>query len=85
MHISIHPFFFVHMRRVVFRVIICSVDLPFFPYDIELVLGFPALYPIGSLLTRPSAVELSVTTGVLDCGCPISSKAIRRGMAALQL
>ena len=36
------------------------------------------------LLISPSADELSVTTGVLDCGCTISSKAVLSGMAALQ-
>ena len=87
-----------HMRRMVFKVIICSVDFSFLPYDIELVLGFSTFYPIGSEIirlcsvwshslidTNPSAVELSVATVVLGCGCPISSKAIRKGMAAFQL
>ena len=35
-------------------------------------------------MSSPSADELSVTTGVLGCDCPISSREILSGMADLQ-
>ena len=34
------------------------------------------------LFTKPMAVELSTCIGVGGCGCPISSRAIRRGTAS---
>ena len=37
------------------------------------------------LVMRPCAVVLSVVTGVFGWMCPISSREIRSGMAALQL
>ena len=37
------------------------------------------------LLVRPCDVELSVVTGVLGCGCHISCRVTRSGVAALQL
>ena len=37
------------------------------------------------LLAMPQAVELSTWTGVGGCGCPISSKAVRKAVAFFML
>ena len=67
------------------------------PDRIKFVLSFSAFEPVESrvilfctlgfhgLYIIPCADVLSVMTGVFGCGCPISSKDIRKGMAALQL
>ena len=44
-----------------------------------------ARFGIIVLVMRPCAVVLSVVTGVFGWMCPISSRGIRSGMAALQL
>ena len=49
-------------------------------------MGFsPLTYlEIIDLLMSPSAAELLVSAGVLGYGCPVSSRAILKGIAALQ-
>ena len=79
------------MKVVGFIVGTCS------PLNFELLLALTVLEPVVShvngfgaalimvWLAMPTAVELSQVTGVGGWGCPISSSAMRIGIASIQL